>query len=86
MKQLLILLCVIGLFSCTQNQMARQFGGEITIDLPQGNKLVNATWKQNNLWYLTTKMDTNDVPEISYFTEQSSFGIVEGVVIFKESK
>ena len=45
-----ILLCLVvliaSLTSCTENQRARQFGGTITIELPPGEKLVMATWKE----------------------------------------
>lgn len=51
-KKLLIVALVAGLlptlFSCTENQRARQFGGTITIELPPGEKLVMATWKETD--------------------------------------
>lgn len=86
MKQLLILICFITLFSCTENTRARAFGGTTTVDLPKGYKLVNVTWKETDLWYLTTLMDSTDKPRTYNFDESSTYGMMEGRVIFKESK
>ena len=74
------------LFSCTENQRARQFGGTITIELPPGEKLVMATWKETDLFYLTEPMDSNYVPKTKTFREDSSWGVMESTVIFKERK
>ncbi len=83
MKKLLLVLmiCCTG---CTANQKARNFGGTETIDLEPGRKLVNATWKQNSLWYLTRQARPDELPEVYQFKEKSSFGVVEGTVVFKE--
>jgi hypothetical protein len=82
----LVVLGVILLTGCTENQRARKFGGEYTETLPSGQKLVNATWKQNDLWILTKPMSSNDAAETYSFIEKSSFGIMEGKVIIQESK
>ena len=42
------------LYGCTENQRARSFGGSMTIELPQGTDFVDATWKGETLWYITT--------------------------------
>lgn len=85
-----ILLCLVvliaSLTSCTENQRARQFGGTITIELPPGEKLVMATWKETDLFYLTEPMDSNYVPKTKTFREDSSWGVMESNVIFKERK
>lgn len=72
--------------SCTQNQRARSFGGTATVELPKGTKLVGATWKEEHLWYLTRPMREDEQPETSTLQESSSFGLVQGTVIFHESK
>lgn len=91
MKQLLgifigaIILLTI-MHGCTENQMARNFGGTETIQLPKGRRLVNLTWKGDkgaaNLWILT-KEDTTKA-SIYYFEEKSDMGVMEGKVIIKE--
>lgn len=88
MKRLAILLA--GAFlatSCTDNSRVKKYGGSMTIDLPKGQKLLNATWKgEDNLWYLTRPLQPNEQPTESRFQEKSPHGIVEGTVIFKESR
>jgi len=71
--------------SC-DNVMSRKFGGSTTINLEKGQKLVEATWKENSLWYLTEPMDSNYVPKTKTFKEDSNFGVLEGTVTFVESR
>lgn len=82
----IIIAIAILLTSCTDNQRARQFGGTETIELPKGQRLVNATWKEVDLWILTEPMPDGYVPQTKTFQEKSSMGLVEGTVIFKESR
>ena len=86
---LIILFCVvmviIFVFGCDK-WTTRNFGGESTIMLPKNEKLIEATWKGNNLWYLTVPMDSNYVPKTKIFQESSMVGVLEGKVIFIESK
>jgi hypothetical protein len=83
---LAFLVLASALTSCTQNQRAKKLGGTSTINLPQGQKLVNVTWKDNQIWYLTRQMNSADSAEAYTFQEKSSYGIMEGTVILKESK
>ena len=71
--------------SC-DNVMSRKFGGSTTINLEKGQKLVEATWKENSLWYLTEPMDSDYVPKTKIFKEDSNFGVLEGTVTFIESR
>ena len=85
MKKLIVtLLSIPLLISCTENSRAKNFGGEAEITLPKGRKLVNVTWKENELWYLTRKAREGELPETLSFEENSSFGILEGKVTFIE--
>ena len=79
MKKVLTLLLVIFLFSCTDNQRARKFGGEETINLEPNEKFINITWKQDNIWIVT--QDT--ITKTYYAREKSSFGIWQGKIIIK---
>jgi hypothetical protein len=74
------------LSSCTQQERAKGWSGTATIDLPKGQKLVNVTWKETQLWYLTRPMNSLDSVETYTFKESSSFGIMEGEVVIKETK
>jgi hypothetical protein len=90
MKKVLTLfvfaLSIAALTISYDNYMSRKFGGSTTINLEKGQKLVEATWKENSLWYLTEPMDSNYVPKTKTFKEDSNFGVLEGTVTFVESR
>lgn len=77
---------LLTLFSCTPNQRVRQYGGEMTINLPKGQKLMMATWKKANLFYLTEPMESDYVPKNKVFQESSNWGVLESKIIFVESR
>jgi hypothetical protein len=79
----IIIMCIT---SCTENKRARTFGGNSTITLPPGQRLINATWKESNIWYLTEPMSSDYRPTTKIFSESSSFGAWEGTVTFIETK
>ena len=70
MKKLIIVFAIECLFSCTENQNACNFGGTETVNLDEGDRLVNITWKGNDTWLLvkrdTTKPTTYTFQEKSY--------------------
>ena len=88
MKRLFLIIIVLALLSiaCTKNQRVRNFGGEGQIVLPKGQKLVVATWKQDNLWILTREFNPNEPANTYKFSEQSSWGIWEGAYTIVEVK
>ena len=89
-KKLMIMALVAGLlstlFSCTENARTQAFGGSMTVHLPKGEKLLMATWKETDLFYLTEPMDSNYVPKTKTFREKSSYGMLEATIAFIESK
>jgi hypothetical protein len=86
-KKILFTLALIFTFiSCTENSISRKLGGTMTVNLPKGEKLVMATWKETSLFYLTEPMDSNYVPKTKIFREDSSWGLVESKVLFIESR
>jgi hypothetical protein len=88
MKKTILSIITIGslMVSCTQNERVKSWGGEGTINLPKGRKLVNATWKGEHIWYLTRPMNSKDVAETYQFQEESSWGVVEGTFNIVEEK
>ena len=88
MKKSMLLICLgfILLIGCTRNARARYWGGTMTINLPAGQELMEATWKDNNLFYLTRPMSEDYVPVTKTFQESSHYGVIEGTVIFVETK
>ena len=85
-KVFLSLVLGMSLLSCTENSRVKNWGGEGTIRLPKGKKLVNVTWKETEVWYLTRDMDSNDVAETYQFHEESSYGVIEGTYKIIETK
>jgi len=85
-KILAIALLAISLASCTENSRVKNFGGEGTLNLPKGQKLITVTWKDTQLWYLTRTMDSTDVAETYTFHEESSFGVLQGTYNIIETK
>lgn len=67
---------------------ARTGFGSMQTKVPCGQKLTNATWKGQNaeLWTLTRPMRQDEQPEIHRFKASTLFGLLEGEVIFTESK
>jgi hypothetical protein len=79
-----IAMIMFNLLGCTENERVKMFGGEGTIDLKPGERLVNASWKENgSLWLLTTQYPEN-APRTYNYTEHSGFGVVEGTYTIVE--
>jgi hypothetical protein len=87
-RKLMIVAILTGLMiaSVGCQTAARKFGGSLTVDLPANEKLVNVTWKNDSLWYLTRPMTENDKAETYKFKEDSNFGVLEGTVKIVEHK
>jgi hypothetical protein len=85
-KVLAIALVAITLASCTENARVKSWGGEGTINLPKGKKLVTITWKETQVWYLTRPMNSTDKAETYKFQEESSLGVMEGTYNIVETK
>lgn len=83
---LAIIILALSINSCTRNQRARNWGGNADITLPEDQKLINVTWKENNLWYLTRPMRPYELPETYVFAEESSWGLMEGTYTITEIK
>ena len=80
------LLVVMGFSLTGCKSVAKSYGGTISIDVPKGQKVIEATWKDSDVWYLTRSMREGEEPETFTLQEDSNLGIIEGKVIFKESK
>lgn len=84
--RILLLLAIIFLLSSCQNWRVKKAGGSMTIELKVNEKFVNATWKQDNVWYLTKTMTKTDSAETYFLREKSKLGILEGTITFVETK
>ena len=82
MKKLLFITAFIMIISsCTENERAKNWGGSTSIELQKNEVLLEITWKEDNMWVLTT--DT--LTDTSYFREMSSFGMMEGEIMIKKN-
>ena len=81
----IMLMAVLSLVGCSQ-YVSRNFGGDYTHELPKGEKLINATWNEGNLWYLTRPMNEEDSVETYTLEADTLFGVFEGAVTIVESK
>lgn len=87
MKKIFLLILLLLTFTgCTRQMMTRELGGKMEIKLPAGQELMMATWKDNDLFYLTRPMSSDYIPVTKTFQESSSFGIMESTVYFIESR
>lgn len=81
-----LLVLMMTAISCTEQSMTRSFGGKMSIKLPKGERLLTATWKEADLFYLTEPMDSGYIPKNKKFVESSSFGVWESEITFIETK
>ncbi len=51
---ILLSIMTIGLTGC--QGIAKNYGGDISLELEAGLKLEEITWKDDSLWYLTRPM------------------------------
>ena len=72
--------------SCTDNSRARLWGGDMTVNVPTDQKVVNVIWKDSDMWILTRPMNESDKPETFSFSEKSTFGMLQGTITLKESR
>lgn len=83
-KILIIMVLVMVLTGCTQQDLTRDFGGDMVITLEAGEKLEEIVWMDYNLWYLTRPMREGEEPETHIFRESSEFGKYEGTITIIE--
>lgn len=88
MKQICSAILAIGicmmLAGC--NPVTRKMGGDMTIHLKPGEKLINVTWKETSLWFLTRPMKAGEAADTYKFKEDSTWGVLEGTVTIIEHK
>ena len=87
MKKIIIFLGIILCFTSCDQYISKNWGGNSTIKLQPGERLVEVTWKNDaDLWYLVEPMDSDYVPKTKTFKESSAMGVMEGKVIFIETR
>lgn len=64
--------------SCTENVRVKAYGGNGKVVLEPGRKLEVVTWKESQLWILTSVRPDSIKPQTYQFSEKSSWGVIEG--------
>lgn len=85
MKKILICLAALAAVSC-ENYTTKHFGGTMTIDVEPGYKVTNVTFKGDEIWYFMEPMDSTYVPTQKKLVEKSMYGVLEGTIIFNETR
>jgi len=85
MKKIVLAVAVaLSLASCTENARVKVWGGSGKIHLEPGKKLEMVTWKEAQLWILTSNRPDSVKPQTYQFSEKSSFGVIEGTYVIVE--
>lgn len=84
-KHLLVLVAGLALASCGRLEQAKNSGGETTVKIESGQKVVNASWKDNSLWVLTEKADTSFKPRMLKYVQFNDYDR-QGIVYIEETK
>ena len=73
--------------SCTDNQRAKRWGGNMTINVEPGYEVMMATFKDDaDMWYMVRKMSDDYVPTDKILIENSTWNVLEGRVTFHETR
>jgi hypothetical protein len=73
-------------FIFPENKRTILFGGTMEIKVEPGQKVMIATFKGNNLFYMTEPMDSGYIPKTKILHEKSGRGIIESKVKFVERR
>jgi hypothetical protein len=72
----------VSLTGC--NEIAKNYGGSLTVNLDKDQKLVNCSWRGSSLWILTRPRREGETPETYMYFEKSNMSIFEGSVTIVE--
>ena len=84
----IIILIAFSLFwiLLPENTVARKLGGTLEIEVDPGQKVMMATFKDSDLFYMTEPMDSSYIPTVKTLHEKSKYGIIETKVKFIETR
>ena len=81
---IVVIVITVIFAGCTDNSRARRFGGTEEVTLDTGQKFVNVTWKDTDLWVLTRPARPGETSETYTLHEKSSMGVMEGTILIIE--
>lgn len=76
MAGIILLVCSLFYYFYLEQMFVKRWGGVMTISVPEGQRHIAATWKQDNLWIENYDPATNTC----IFSEYSRGNILEGQV------
>ena len=76
---IMLVISIIAMLLGGCNYTAKRLGGETTIELSEGERVENVTWKGDSLWVLT-KQEPETKPITYDLKEYSNIGVLEGTV------
>ncbi len=76
---IVVIVTVICLWIFSANYRTKNWGGKMNIKLPENTKLINASWKNSDLWILVQDTTTHEIKML----ENSTYGVFEGQITFK---
>lgn len=82
---LLVSIVIVYWVCLPDNTKARLFGGTMEIKVEPGYKIIMATFKGDDLFYMVEPMDSGYTPKVKVLREKSKYGVIEGEVKFIES-
>ena len=86
MKRIIVIAAVAALLLAgCGNFAAKSLGGTVHVSVDKGQKVINASWKDSNLWILTRPMKPGEGPEIYRYIERSNYGVIRGEVVITEA-
>ena len=86
MMVLIVFILILIFRSCSNQGMTKNWGGEMDMYLDPNRKLVEVTWKDDSIWYLTKPMTDDDIAEEYEFAESDAIGLLEGTLRIHETK
>lgn len=83
---LIMIVAGVTIPACTKQERVRTFGGTEVINVEPGKRVMMATWKETDLFYMVEDMPEDYTPHDKTLVESSSYGILESKIIFRESR
>lgn len=81
----LLILILLPLLGCTDQQMSRGLGGTTRTPIPCGRRVFDITWKEGDLWLATEELGDHKPRTIEYI-QRTPFRYLEGTVIIEEHR
>lgn len=80
-----LVILVVGCGFLSPQSCVGSWGADITVEIEPGERLETATWRDDELWYLTRHLRPGESPERHIlYQRKPGIGRAEGTVTFEE--